>query len=156
MSSMSSTIRDPNARLQPLLPELDSGIRGVILFDGYCRFCRGVVGWLLRTLSPQPLRICSTRSTRGSEICHAMGQNPADTFAFVVPEKASIGVDAYSELLELVPRTRMLARLIRGTPTWLSLGAYDWIARHRSLMSRVFGRSNPPLPPEYFIAGGEN
>jgi predicted DCC family thiol-disulfide oxidoreductase YuxK len=150
----SSTSGANISRLQSMLPELDGETAGVILFDGQCRFCRRVVGWLLRSLSERNLRICSTRSARGSAICGAMGQSPADTFAFVALQGVTVGVDAYVELLRLQPRTRILSGLIKLAPACLSFSVYGWISRHRSQMSRVFVRRSPALPPERFIEGG--
>jgi predicted DCC family thiol-disulfide oxidoreductase YuxK len=129
---------------------------GVILFDGDCAFCRNVVGLLLRRLPEVKLRVCSTRSPVGSATARALGGDPADTFAFVTSTEVHLGADAYLRILALEPGSlSWLGRAIAALPAAVRNGAYDWVANHRPLMSKLMGRgSGNAIPLDRFVPGG--
>lgn len=129
---------------------------GVILFDGNCEFCRNVVGSVLRQLPDARLRVCSTRSCIGSEKARALGGEPADTFAFVTTTGVYLGADAYVRLLTLRRGAlSWIGTAIAAVPASVRNGAYRWVAKHRPLMSKIFGRgSGAAIPPYRFVPGG--
>jgi predicted DCC family thiol-disulfide oxidoreductase YuxK len=141
----------PQTGLEEALSDAD----GVILFDGHCAFCRNVVGMLLRQCPERRLLVCSTRSGRGSAAARAIGGEPADTFAFVTAARVDVGVDAYRRILQLGSRTRWLARIIAVVPRLASENVYDWVARHRPLLSSVWGGGHVrAIPSDRFVTGG--
>ena len=132
----------------------DSG--GVILFDGNCAFCRNVVGLMLRQLPDADLRVCSTRSSRGDAAARALGGDPAETFALITSAAVYLGADAYVRILTFNPGSlSWLGRAIAAVPSAIRNGAYDWVANHRPLMSKLMGRgSRDAIPIDRFVAGG--
>jgi predicted DCC family thiol-disulfide oxidoreductase YuxK len=110
---------------------------GIILFDGDCGFCRGVVRLLVSFCESKGLLLCSIRSATGAKVARELGERPEETFAFLSRAGRAIGVDAYVAILSLRPRTRVLARLLRGMPRPLSEAAYRWVADHRSQLSAL-------------------
>ena len=130
---------------------------GVILFDGNCAFCRNVVGLLLRNIPDVHLRVCSTRSPRGAAAARALGGDPAYTFAFVMNGAVHLGPEAYVRLLDLRRGSvSWLGLTIAAMPSALRSRVYDWVANHRPLMSRLWGRgSECAIPRDRFVAGGQ-
>jgi predicted DCC family thiol-disulfide oxidoreductase YuxK len=130
-------------------------LRGIIFFDGRCRFCCRVVNALLAVDAERTLRVCSIHSMRGRTLIAAVGRRPDDTFAFLTAAAIFFDVEAYVAILSLDKRTRPLAHLIYWTPSVVSSALYRWIARHRSTLSAVVPRSSTPrIAPERFVAGG--
>jgi len=130
---------------------------GVILFDGNCAFCRNVVGFLLRSSPDVLLRVCSTRSPRGATVARALGGDPAYTFAFITRDAVHLGPDAYVRLLNSRRGSQSwLGRTIAAMPSAVRRRAYDWVADHRPLMSRLWGRgSESAIPRDRFVAAGQ-
>src|SRR5215472_17402949 len=121
--------------------------QGVILFDGDCAFCRRIVGLLLRVCQDRHILVCSVRSPRGEAAAKAIGGNPAETFAFLTADRVAVGVEAYTEILMLTPRTAWIARIAGATPRFLSDRVYNWVGDHRRLMSRLWGRPKRDQEP---------
>jgi predicted DCC family thiol-disulfide oxidoreductase YuxK len=129
------------------------GERGIILFDGRCRFCCLVVRALLST-DPE-LRVCSVHNVRGRAIAKAFGRVPEETFAFLTARSARFDVDAYVIILARNRHTRWLARLIASTPSAITGAVYRWVAHHRSAMSALVPqRWASTIDADRFISGG--
>ena len=131
------------------------GERGIILFDGKCRFCRRVVRSLLA--HAPALRVCSVRSARGGALARAFGRIPEDTFGFLTARSVHFDVDAYVTILAHHRSTRWLARLIAIMPAFITHAIYHWISEHRPLMSKLLPKhSNTTIDADRFIPGGSD
>ena len=128
----------------------------IILFDGQCAFCRAVVSMLLQADADAGLRVCSTHSPAGAELTSLAGLPAKDTFAFFDTDVVYVGVDAYVHLLMMSPRGRFAGKALRHTPRTISSSVYVWVARHRTVFSKLTRwLATVPIPPGRFLADGE-
>ncbi|MEF8830868.1 MAG: thiol-disulfide oxidoreductase DCC family protein [Halobacteriales archaeon] len=115
--------------------------RPIVLYDGVCNLCNGVVQFALPRDSARRYRFAPLQSAPGQALLEHFGMETDDHSTFVLVE----GRDAYV-------RSTAALRLARGLDLpWSAFGAllavprplrdavYDLVARHRY---RVFGRKD--------------
>jgi predicted DCC family thiol-disulfide oxidoreductase YuxK len=126
--------------------------RALILYDGVCALCNGVVRFLLKHDKLQKLRYAPLQSPLGREMLARFGiASPSDGVVLVTDsltprERLYRRSDAVGGALELLPgRWRLLGRSLMLVPRRLREFAYGIVARMRY---RLFGRyTTCPVPP---------
>jgi len=125
--------------------------RALLLYDGVCALCNGVVNLLLRLDKREKLRYAPLQSALGREILARFGQHrPSDgimlvTDALTPRERVYLRSDAVSAALQLLSRPwQLVGRALTLVPRPLREWGYGIVAR---LRYRLFGRYRTcPLP----------
>ena len=121
---------DPNA-FPPNAP--------VVVFDGECNLCHGVVRFVLAHEVAPIIRFASTSTNMGARLCLASGIVDAgqETFLFVTEGRFLARSDAAFALCKKLGFPWRWLALLRLVPRPFRDAVYDWVARHRY---RWFGR----------------
>ena len=126
----------------------------ILLYDGVCGFCNGLVQFILRRDRDAVFRFASLQSAFAARALSRRGANPSDldTVYVVVhhelPDEYLLSrSEAVLFVLKQLPGPwRALASLLQLLPKFLRDAAYNAIARNRY---RIFGRFQVcPLPSE--------
>lgn len=125
--------------------------RGLLLFDGVCGLCHGVVRFLVRRDRAARLRFAPLESGLGQEVLERVGLAGFRdgvvlvTGALTAAERVFVRSDAVAQAVELLGGGwRLLGWTLRLVPKALREFGYGVVARIRY---RVFGRfSVCPLP----------
>jgi predicted DCC family thiol-disulfide oxidoreductase YuxK len=126
--------------------------RALLLYDGVCALCNGVVQFLLKHDRQEKLRYAPLQSSLGREILGRFGIRTFPdgvmllTDALKPQERLYKRSDAVAIALRLLPAPwRLLGRLLTWVPRSLREFGYGVTAR---LRYRIFGRYDTcPLPP---------
>ncbi|WP_158944581.1 thiol-disulfide oxidoreductase DCC family protein [Granulicella sp. S190] len=126
--------------------------RALLLYDGVCALCNGVVKFMLAHDSAERLRFAPMQSELGREILGRFGilSFPDGvilvTDALTLKERLYRRSDAVAAALEMLPLPwRLLGQLVALVPRRLREFGYGVIAQ---LRYRLFGRYDIcPLPP---------
>jgi predicted DCC family thiol-disulfide oxidoreductase YuxK len=126
--------------------------RALLLYDGVCALCNGVVQFLLKHDRQDKLRYAPLQSNLGREILARFGIHTFPdgvmllTDALTPQERLYSRSDAVAEALRQLPSPwRLLGRLVALVPRRLREFGYGIVAR---LRYRIFGRYDTcPLPP---------
>jgi predicted DCC family thiol-disulfide oxidoreductase YuxK len=126
--------------------------RALLLYDGVCALCNGVVKFLLKHDQQEKLRYTPLQSTLGREVLGRFGIRTFPdgvvllTDALQPQERLYKRSDAVAGALKLLPAPwRLLGRLLLLVPKALREFGYGIVAH---LRYRIFGRYDTcPLPP---------
>ncbi len=120
--------------------------QNLLLFDGVCHLCEGVVGFLLPRDPAGRLHYGSIQSALGSRLYREHGLDPErpDTLLLLTPHGAFQRSDAVLEIARLLGGAWRLLLLLKLLPRPLRDAAYDALARRRY---RWFGRAPACLLP---------
>jgi predicted DCC family thiol-disulfide oxidoreductase YuxK len=130
----------------------------VVLFDGVCKLCNGMVKFLIRHDTKRRLRLAAVQSPEGQALLKWAGL-PLDEFhtiALIVNDRVYLRSDAFLYILRLLPAPWPLLGILRIFPRFLRDWAYNRIALNRY---RLFGRYDHCLLPsadhqQRFLDGG--
>jgi predicted DCC family thiol-disulfide oxidoreductase YuxK len=125
--------------------------RSVLLYDGVCALCNGIVSLLLRHDKLEKLRYVPLQSALGREILSRFGQQSFTDGVVLVTDALTpraclyLRSDAVAAALQLLSTPwRLLGRALMLVPRPLREWSYGIVARFRY---RLFGRySSCPIP----------
>lgn len=118
----------------------------VLLFDGVCNLCSGVVQWVARRQALDHVRFASLQSEYGQGMLRRHGL-PADdlrSFVMVADGRLYRRSDAAVRLVHDLDGWWRLLRFMRFVPRFLRDWVYDFVARNRY---RWFGRKDACMIP---------
>jgi predicted DCC family thiol-disulfide oxidoreductase YuxK len=126
--------------------------RSVLLYDGVCALCNGVVQFLLNRDKQEKLRYVPLQSTLGREMTARFGIATFPDGVILITDALTPGERLYKRsnaigaVLQILPGIwRLLGRSVLLVPRPLREFAYGIIARIRY---RLFGRYTAcPIPP---------
>lgn len=120
--------------------------QNLLLFDGVCHLCDGVVGFLLPRDPEARLHYAPIQSALGSRLYRDHGLDPErpETLLLLTPRGAFRRSDAVLEIARLLGGAWRLLLALKVLPRPLRDTAYDALARRRY---RWFGRSATCLLP---------
>jgi len=121
--------------------------RPVVLFDGVCNLCNGVVAFLLPRDSDGRLLFAPLQSDAARELlaCHDLPTESLDSVVLVEGERAYRKSDAVIRIAELLGWPYRFARVGRLLPRGVRDRLYDLVAEHRYA---VFGRRDRCAVPD--------
>jgi predicted DCC family thiol-disulfide oxidoreductase YuxK len=112
----------------------------VIIFDGVCTLCSGVVQFIIKRDPHAVFRFAALQSDAGSRLLRQHGLDPAEATSMLLVKdgKAYLKSDAVQQIARVLPwpwkaGCVVLALIPRSVRNW----AYDFIARNRY---RWFGK----------------
>ena len=118
----------------------------IILFDGVCNFCNGVVNFIIRQDKKKVFRFAALQSEAGQELLEQYGlpKEKFDSFLLIengkVYKSSSAGLRLYSRL----PWYWKWTQIFWIVPRFLRDAVYNFIARNRY---RWFGKSESCMVP---------
>jgi predicted DCC family thiol-disulfide oxidoreductase YuxK len=113
----------------------------IVLYDGDCGFCRRSVDWVLRRDRDRRLTATPIQSTTGDFLLSDLTPEERVREVHVINDdgRRSSGGAAVKDVLDALPSTRALARVVSVSPRMTQLG-YRFVASNRG----VFGRLRSP------------
>jgi len=120
----------------------------IILFDGLCNLCNGLVNFILKRDKIGKFKFASLQSEIGKELCkqYNIDTNIVDSIILIKNDKVFIKSSAVLEILKDLPIGWRFFRIVIILPKFIRDLMYDVIARHRY---RIFGKKDEcPIPPE--------
>lgn len=114
--------------------------KSVIVFDGECNLCNGVVGWLLRTAHADFFDFVPFQSFYGQKILSDNGFNTSTLETVVLLDEHGVHTlsDGFLRIVAKIPEWQSLAFVLRLVPRFLRDGVYKIAAKNRV---RWFGKS---------------
>lgn len=106
---------------------------GIILFDGICNFCNGVVQFLIRRDRHDYFRYCPLQSPKGQALLKQFDLKTTSSQSVVLIEngKAWQKSDAFYHMMKRLPGGWKIFYLIIIIPRFIRDGVYEFISRNR-------------------------
>jgi len=123
-------------------PAMVPTVAGVVLFDGHCKFCSGVVNFLIDRDPRGVLKFAALQSEAGQRLLaeHRLPMpDEPDTMVFIEGDRALIRSDAALATTKYLRGLWPLARVGFLVPRFLRDAVYKLVARNRY---RWFGRTD--------------
>lgn len=119
----------------------------VVLYDGSCGFCGWSVRWVLRRDRKRAFRFAPLASAIGQELLARHGLPPDPGTVVVIDEgQPFLRSDAVLRVLRRVGGIWHLLRMGAVVPRSVRDAIYDWVARNRGAMGKLF--RTPPISEE--------
>ena len=129
----------------------EAGGTHLVLYDGVCALCNGLVRFLLEHDRRRLFKFASLQSVRGRAIVAESGGNPDELNSFYIVKeyrtahpKALVRSRAALFMVSQLGWPWSLLRVVGVLPTFVLDRAYDAVARTRY---RIFGRYEQCLAP---------
>ena len=118
----------------------------VILFDGVCNLCNGVVRFIIKLDKKNVFKFASLQSAYGEGVVssHHLHTAPLETIVLVDGEKIYTQSDAVIAILKSLGGVWKLAEVFKIIPKPVRNGVYRFIAKHRY---NVFGKKETCMVP---------
>ena len=118
----------------------------ILLFDGACNFCNGVVNFIIRHDREGKFRFASLQSEAGRSLLQqrGLGDLPLSTSVLIEGDRTSLNSDGMLRAARLLGGVFSLLAPLRFLPRPLRDLAYRVFARNRY---RLFGQSDQCLVP---------
>ncbi|MEN8185265.1 MAG: thiol-disulfide oxidoreductase DCC family protein [Myxococcota bacterium] len=144
--------------MSPGAEPISASGHSIVLFDGECNLCEGVVRFVVPRDPERRFRFAALQSALGRELLQRHGLSTAEFGTFVLIDGAQCLTrsDAALALVSGLSGGWAGLRLLRVVPRGLRDGVYAWVVRNRY---RWFGRKDSCLVPgpelrERFLNGG--
>ena len=114
--------------------------KNMIIFDGECNLCNGVVGWLMQFASEEVFRFIPFQSPRGQELLkrYAYPTQQLDTVILIDENGPHTHSDGFLKIVSKIPKWKRVAALLAFVPRMLRDGIYKLASRNRL---KWFGQS---------------
>ena len=115
----------------------------LVLYDGYCALCNGVVNFVRPRQKAGALEFASLQSTRGQQLLEECGLSidQLDTFVLYEDGRCIVRSEAALRLTRHLRFPWPLMQVFLMVPSFLRNPVYNWVARNRY---RWFGQYSPP------------
>ena len=128
----------------PVRPDVPHADRLIVLYDGLCGLCDGVVQFLLRRDQEDVFRFAPQQSEFAQSLLsrHGLDANASQTICVIenygqASERVLTKSEASLRIAKGLGKIWNAARIAKILPLALRDAAYDWIARNRF---RIFGK----------------
>ena len=124
--------------------------KSIILFDGVCNFCNGVVNFLIKQDKEKKLRFAALQSEAGKKILVQYGFPPSyqQSFIFIDKGKASRKSTAALKLFSQLPWFWKWMQIFWIVPKFLRDAVYEFISKHRYQWFGKKEKCRIPTPDE--------
>ncbi|MDH7447390.1 thiol-disulfide oxidoreductase DCC family protein [Aquimarina sp. 2201CG14-23] len=114
--------------------------KSIIIFDGECNLCNGVVGWLMQFAPEDIFQFIPFQSPRGQELLkkHGYPTKRLDTVILIDEKGLHTHSDGFLKIVSKIPRWKRVAALLAFVPRMLRDGIYKLASRNRV---KWFGQS---------------
>ncbi len=107
--------------------------KSIIIFDGACNLCNGVVGWLIK-LAPSGLFECiAFQSPKGQHILKEYGKptDRLDTVMLIDNQELHTHSDGFLKIVSKIPKWKSVAALLAFIPRIIRDYIYNTASRNR-------------------------
>ena len=112
----------------------------IIIFDGECNLCNGVVGWLLKFAPSDLFQFIPFQSAQGQELLRQHGFRTDNLETVILVDQAGIHThsDGFLKIVAQIPKWSLVAALLAFIPRIIRDTIYRIASRNRV---RWFGKS---------------
>ena len=112
----------------------------VIIFDGECNLCNGVVGWLLRFAPSEIFRYTPFQSNAGQALLMKYGfpTDNLETVILIDEQGVHTHSDGFLRIVSKIPRWKLVAALLAFIPRIIRDTFYKMASKNRV---KWFGKS---------------
>lgn len=113
--------------------------KGIIIFDGYCNLCSGLVNFLIKIDKKDYFRFAPLQSdwTRRILASHAISINYNESIILLIENKIFLKSDAVLEIISKLTGFWHFFKVFRIIPKPIRDYLYDFVAKYRY---RIFGK----------------
>lgn len=114
--------------------------KDIIIFDGECNLCNGVVGWLMKFAPTDVFSFVPFQSPRGQELLqqHGFPTQQLDTVILIDQHGSHTHSDGFLRIISNIPRWKRVAALLAFIPRMVRDYVYKLASRNRV---KWFGQS---------------
>ncbi|MEL6917269.1 MAG: DUF393 domain-containing protein [Bacteroidota bacterium] len=112
----------------------------IIVFDGECNLCNGVVGWLLRFAPNDVFRFVAFQSVEGQQLLKKNGFPTQQLETVILFDENGVHThsDGFLRIVSKIPKWRLVAALLAFIPRIIRDTIYNLASRNRV---KWFGKS---------------
>lgn len=105
----------------------------IIIFDGECNLCNGVVGWLLKFVPENSFHFVAFQSNKGQELLKQYGfpTEQLDTIILITKDNLHTYSDGFLKIITLIPQWKLVAELLALIPRVIRDSIYKTASRNR-------------------------
>ncbi|WP_350290970.1 DUF393 domain-containing protein [uncultured Croceitalea sp.] len=113
----------------------------IIIFDGECNLCNGVVGRLLKFTPSGSFNFVAFQSPYGQSLLHTFGfpKKELTTVILIDESGAHTHSDGFLKIIATIPKWKLVAALLAFIPRIIRDTIYNLASKNRV---RWFGKSN--------------
>lgn len=114
--------------------------RNIIIFDGECNLCNGVVRWILKSLPKNDFQFVPFQSPYGQEILgnNGFSLNQLETVILIQNDIIYTHSEGFLRILSEIPKWNAISKPLLWTPRFLRDAIYNVAAKNRV---QWFGKS---------------
>ena len=114
--------------------------QSVIIFDGECNLCNGVVGWLLRFAPEEIFQFTPFQSNSGQKLLteHGFPTDNLETVILIDEQGVHTHSDGFLRIVAQIPKWRLVAALLAFIPRIIRDTFYNLASKNRV---KWFGKS---------------
>lgn len=114
--------------------------KSIVIFDGECNLCNGVVGWLMKFAPKDLFHFTPFQSPQGQELLkkHGYATERLDTVILIDENGAHTHSDGFIKIVSKIPKWKRVAALLAFVPRMIRDGIYKLASRNRV---KWFGQS---------------
>ncbi|WP_299367626.1 thiol-disulfide oxidoreductase DCC family protein [Winogradskyella sp.] len=115
--------------------------KDIIIFDGECNLCNGVVGWLLKFAPEDLFQFVAFQSSYGQELLNLYGfpTERLDTVILIDENGIKTHSDGFLKIISKIPKWKRVAALLAFIPRMIRDFIYKTASKNRV---KWFGQSN--------------
>lgn len=116
-------------------------IRDIIIFDGECNLCNGVVGWLLKFAPKNIFQFVAFQSPHGQQLLktHGYPTQHLETVILIDSDGVKTHSDGFLKIVSKIPKWQRVAALLAFIPRLIRDYIYKTASKNRV---KWFGTSN--------------
>lgn len=114
--------------------------KSVIVFDGECNLCNGVVGWLLKFAPEDIFQFVPFQSPQGQNLLqqHGFSTNQLETVILFDEHGKHTHSDGFLKIISKIPKWRLVSALLAFIPRIIRDTIYNLASKNRV---KWFGKS---------------
>lgn len=114
--------------------------RDIIIFDGECNLCNGVVGWLLKFAPKNAFQFVAFQSAYGQLLLEKYGFSimQLDTVILIDTTGVNTHSDGFIKIISKIPKWKIVAALLTFIPKLIRDSIYRTASKYRM---KWFGQS---------------
>jgi len=122
--------------------------KNVIIFDGECNLCNGVVGWLMKFAPEEIFEFTPFQSPNGQELLTTYGfrTERLDTVILIDTKGAHTHSDGFLKIVSNIPKWKRVAALLAFIPRMFRDAVYNVFSYNRV---KWFGQSQSSITKLY-------
>ncbi len=107
--------------------------KSIIIFDGECNLCNGVVGWLLRFAPEAIFEFVAYQSPKGQSLLteHGFRTDMLETVILFDENGIHTHSDGFLNIVAKMPKWKLVAALLAFIPRMIRDGIYKLASRNR-------------------------